>query len=124
MSPTLTKIWEQLGNRMIFFDLVDSHESVEDKSKCNPDEAEFSKALVGYLANEVGSLEALQGMIGIITPYKLQCRQIKNKLDPLCRYHKCNLHETIEVNTVDAFQGREKDMIIFNCVRSNSHINI
>jgi len=29
------------------------------------------------------------------------------------------LHETIEVNTVDAFQGSEKDIIIFNCVRSN-----
>ena len=29
------------------------------------------------------------------------------------------LQETIEVNTVDAFQGREKEIIIFNCVRSN-----
>jgi len=29
------------------------------------------------------------------------------------------MHETIEVNTVDAFQGSEKNVIIFNCVRSN-----
>ena len=28
--------------------------------------------------------------------------------------------DTLEVNTVDAFQGSEKDIIIFNCVRSNS----
>ena len=34
------------------------------------------------------------------------------------------LAEAVEVNTVDAFQGREKDMIIFNCVRSNCHLNI
>ena len=25
----------------------------------------------------------------------------------------------MEINTVDAFQGREKDIVIFNCVRSN-----
>lgn len=40
-------------------------------------------------------------------------------MDKLCSDQGCSISETIEVNTVDAFQGSEKDVIIFNCVRSN-----
>ncbi len=28
------------------------------------------------------------------------------------------------MNTVDAFQGKEKDIIIFNCVRSNTSASL
>lgn len=66
-----------------------------------------------------GSLKPIKGHIGVISPYKSQVRQLKNRLGPICRSHDCSLQETVEVNTVDAFQGREKDIIIFNCVRSN-----
>jgi superfamily I DNA and/or RNA helicase len=30
-----------------------------------------------------------------------------------------NPDDIIEINTVDAYQGREKEIIIINCVRSN-----
>lgn len=35
------------------------------------------------------------------------------------KYYK--LSESLEnsINTVDAFQGQEKEIVIFNCVRSN-----
>jgi senataxin len=42
-----------------------------------------------------------------------------SRLEKLCSDQGCHINETIEVNTVDAFQGSEKDIIIFNCVRSN-----
>jgi superfamily I DNA and/or RNA helicase len=42
--------------------------------------------------------------IGIISPYRIQRKMIRERLD---------IRE-LEVNTVDAFQGREKDVIIFS----------
>lgn len=49
--------------------------------------------------------------IAIITPYKEQMTRTREMIHD-------NLTEMIEVNTVDAFQGQEKDIIIFSCVRS------
>lgn len=64
-------------------------------------------------------MKYIQGKIGVISPYKAQVKQLFSRLEKLCSDQGCNIHDTIEVNTVDAFQGSEKDIIIFNCVRSN-----
>ena len=66
-------------------------------------------------------MRGLKGSIGIISPYKSQVRSLKEKLFKLLR-HNYEIHspqEYLEINTVDAFQGREKDIIIFSSVRSN-----
>ena len=56
--------------------------------------------------------------IGGITPYEGQRAYIVNYMmrnGPLRK----QLYTDIEVASVDAFQGREKDFIVLSCVRSN-----
>jgi len=47
--------------------------------------------------------------VGIITPYAAQVRLLRDKLPDL----------SLEIDTVDGFQGREKEVIIISFVRSN-----
>ena len=61
--------------------------------------------------------------IGVITPYDGQRNYVKTVLTrtgPLA----IGLYKKIEVASVDAFQGREKDYIILSCVRSNERQGI
>lgn len=56
--------------------------------------------------------------IGVITPYDGQRKYVSDHMrraGPLAS----TLYEAIEVASVDAFQGREKDFILVSCVRSS-----
>jgi hypothetical protein len=66
---------------------------------------------------------ALPEEIGVITPYEGQRAFIKTYMQRNGNMRK-DLYETIEVASVDAFQGREKDFIILSCVRSNENQGI
>ncbi|KAI3653773.1 hypothetical protein MP228_001720 [Amoeboaphelidium protococcarum] len=61
--------------------------------------------------------------IGVITPYEGQ-RGFVVQYMKMSGNMPRDLYEQIEVASVDAFQGREKDYIILTCVRSNSHQGI
>lgn len=59
----------------------------------------------------------LRGKIGIITPYKAQLYELRNRFRS--RFGE-DIFNMIEFNTTDAFQGRECEIIIFSCVRASS----
>ncbi|KAJ8517197.1 hypothetical protein ONZ45_g5573 [Pleurotus djamor] len=61
--------------------------------------------------------------IGVVTPYEGQRSYIVNYMQFNGALKK-DLYKEIEVASVDAFQGREKDYIILSCVRSNEHQGI
>jgi len=57
-----------------------------------------------------------KGKIGIITTYKAQLLEMKSRF--ASRFGDA-IFEEIEFNTTDAFQGREREIIIFSCVRAS-----
>ncbi|KAI8140246.1 hypothetical protein BJV82DRAFT_563071 [Fennellomyces sp. T-0311] len=90
------------------------------KSLYNPAEAEAALALVDMLANNLPQVKFAY-KIGIITPYKQQLSHLKHKFEG--RYGS-KILDVIDFNTVDGFQGQEKDIIIFSCVRAMSERGI
>jgi regulator of nonsense transcripts 1 len=62
------------------------------------------------------------GQIGVITPYDSQ----RECIGQILRRpgHGQPEMDVIEIASVDAFQGREKDIIIFSCVRTNNAANV
>jgi len=61
--------------------------------------------------------------IGIITPYEGQRSYVVQSMQQTGSFNK-DVYKEIEVASVDAFQGREKDFIVLSCVRSNDHQGI
>lgn len=91
----------------------------ETLSRMNAEEASLLIQQAEVLVEDVGVPAWLdEGVtMGIITPYSAQVDQLHKLaeasaiLEPLYRY--------ITINTVDAFQGQERDVIIISFVRSN-----
>ncbi len=87
--------------------------SADSESKENTAEASWvSKIVEGLL--DTGDVEIAD--IGVITPYAAQVRAIRDVLPESV--------QEVEVKTVDGYQGREKEIIVFSCVRSNSDGNV
>jgi senataxin len=103
-----------------FFDLPSTENNSFTLSRSNPIEAQFCVNLFLSLWH-IAILEGvdLTGKVGIITPYQDQLKLIKQALDKALPGLQVYNSE-VEVNTVDAFQGKEKDIIIVSTVRASN----
>ncbi|NWU65062.1 SETX helicase, partial [Pterocles burchelli] len=97
----------------LIFDVGDGREERDNDSFSNPQEVKLVMELIRTIKEKRKDLGLRR--IGIITPYSAQKRKIQEQLDKAF-----NNNSPGEVDTVDAFQGREKDCIIVTCVRANS----
>ena len=62
--------------------------------------------------------------IGVITPYAGQQAVLIDSLPTLCNIPDKNFFDELEIASVDAFQGREKNFIILSNVRANDQFDI
>jgi superfamily I DNA and/or RNA helicase len=87
ITPMEIHLEKLLKSRMVFFDISCSNESIDEKSKYNGDEADFTQTLIQLIQSysPQGRLRNIAGQIGVISPYKSQVVQVKNRLGPLCR---------------------------------------
>ena len=88
-------------------------EAEDGTSKYNRPEAEAVAAIVRRLL-QYGELRAAD--IGVISPYGAQVRILRSLLRSGMASRDPN---AVEVSSVDGFQGREKEVIVFSCVRAS-----
>lgn len=99
-------------------------ETTDGLSRCNRAEAEMTIGAIRRFFEKIGKERILAEHmdLGLISPYKGQVvllRQLLKK-DP---YFK-PFRQAITVNTVDGFQGQERDIIVISMVRANQEGNI
>ncbi|CAE8612639.1 unnamed protein product [Polarella glacialis] len=103
----------------IAFINVDAQEEMEGDSKANSVEAQLVASLVGkvFQYGELGVND-----VGVVTPYTAQVRRLRQLLKPMLP--PGTDPKLMECASVDNFQGREKELIVFSAVRSNQFGNI
>ncbi|GMI90942.1 hypothetical protein like AT4G30100 [Hibiscus trionum] len=105
----------------LFYDITHGRESHRGGSVSyqNVHEAVFCLRLYEYLQKISKSLGVPKITVGIITPYKLQLKCIQREFECVLRTEEGK--RDLYINTVDAFQGQERDVIIMSCVRASNH---
>jgi senataxin len=81
----------------------------------NTQEIGAAISLYQRLKADYSNIYDFKGKIGIIATYKAQLNELKSRFN---RQFGDAIFEEIEFNTTDAFQGREREIIIFSCVRA------
>jgi ATP-dependent RNA/DNA helicase IGHMBP2 len=87
----------------------------ENGSLCNPEEVQLIRKHLDLFMEENSSTFS----IGIISPYRAQVELLQAEFSAQKQENK-----SITINTVDSFQGQERDVIYISMVRSNTKSEI
>ncbi|KAG8890650.1 DEAD-box type RNA helicase [Tulasnella sp. 332] len=83
-------------------------------------EAESAASLYNRLLKLFSQHGELDYRVGVITMYRGQLLELKNRFTQ--RFGR-DIVGKVDFNTVDGFQGQEKDIIILSCVRAGPGVN-
>lgn len=128
------KAHESVGQRTLFKNdaplaFIDTagcgfEEKLEGTSSTNPEEAMLLFKHLTQLVQELQPHYSATNFptVAIISPYKQQINVLKEQLEhsPLLQPYL----NSIAVNTIDSFQGQERDVVYISMVRSNSNGDI
>jgi len=108
-SPTLTEEGKKKGEEFVG----------ESFGRINKAEAELTLQTLQQYFERIGKTRILNERldVGIISPYRAQVQYLRSLLKK--REYFKPFRSMITVNTVDGFQGQERDIIVISLVRSN-----
>lgn len=107
--------WPIKSKPMFFWNVAGMEEiSPSGTSYLNRTEASYVEKIVTHLIK----MGVDSSQIGVITPYDGQKKYVGEHMRRAGSL-AASVYEEIEVNSVDAFQGREKEIILVSCVRSS-----
>ena len=117
--------------KVLFLDVSDSQEKKIKTSFANSQESGFvAREMINFFKKQKKQKGEINfNSLGVIAMYRSQVTAIKEKIRNDLLYHRIfaglvnpeNVDELMDdmINTVDAFQGSEREMIIISLVRSN-----
>jgi ATP-dependent RNA/DNA helicase IGHMBP2 len=110
------------GRGVLFVDTAgagyDEEHNAETQSVCNQGEAEFIIQRFTELLNLDEHHQTISA--ALIAPYSEQVRLLNTQFEEVFQTH----NENVRIQTIDSFQGQERDAVIISLVRSNTRNEI
>lgn len=99
-------------------------EKLEGTGISNPEEASFLLRQLNKLMEKLNSFDSINHLpsIAVISPYRHQVELLKDELTTFPALLQAG--NTISVNTIDSFQGQERDAVYISMTRSNADSTI
>jgi ATP-dependent RNA/DNA helicase IGHMBP2 len=92
-------------------------EKLEGTSSTNPEEAAFVIKHLGLFVEELTQQQQSGPTIAVISPYKQQINLLSSFFEQDTGLQK--FKSNISINTIDSFQGQERDVVYISLTRSN-----